>query len=148
MCSKNQAMAILGELYTACAGLFHNGIKDAYLYGSYARGDYTAESDIDILLTVTSDRTEIARMRHLIAEITSDLSLKHISNSVESGSENSSMLLHMLEEVLECAEEFNMAELIHLIVADNAYTEHFSESVDILLACAEECNACARESNL
>lgn len=77
MCSKNQAMAILGELYTACAGLFHNGIKDAYLYGSYARGDYTAESDIDILLTVTSDRTEIARMRHLIAEITSDLSLKH-----------------------------------------------------------------------
>ena len=52
-------------------------IRDAYLYGSYARGDFDSESDIDILLTVDADSTEISRRRYDLAEITSSLSLKH-----------------------------------------------------------------------
>lgn len=77
MCTKNQAIAILGEVYNACARLFEKDIVDAYLYGSYARGDHTPESDVDILLTVTRNRAEISKTRHLISEITSELSLKH-----------------------------------------------------------------------
>ena len=77
MCTKNQAMGILSEVYSACSELFKNDIKDAYLYGSYARGDYGKESDVDILLTVMLDRNEISKYRYLLATVSSDLSLKH-----------------------------------------------------------------------
>lgn len=77
MCNQNQAIVILGEVYAACNPVFKNAIKDAFLYGSYARGDYHAESDIDILLTVDLEQTEISSLRNRVGMITSDLSLKH-----------------------------------------------------------------------
>ena len=49
MCTRNQAEEILHSVYDACRPIFGR-IHDAYLYGSYARGDFTPESDIDILL--------------------------------------------------------------------------------------------------
>ena len=51
MCTTDQAIDILGEVYRKLSGIFVT-INDAYLYGSYARGDFTDESDVDILLTV------------------------------------------------------------------------------------------------
>ena len=50
MCTQSQALTILGEVYQQCSQRFPCQIKDAYLYGSYARGDFHAESDVDILL--------------------------------------------------------------------------------------------------
>ena len=77
MCNQSQAIQILGEVRRACDPVFGSLLKDAYLYGSYARGDYHAESDIDILLTVDLEQTELSKYRNAMAEITSDLSLKH-----------------------------------------------------------------------
>ncbi len=77
MCTQNQAIGILGEVYTSCNNIFNNSVKDAYLYGSYARGDYHSESDVDILLTVNMTSAEIAKHRKAVASVTSDLSLKH-----------------------------------------------------------------------
>ena len=77
MCNQSQAIAILGEVYTSCNPLFGNSISDAYLYGSYARGDYHAESDIDILLTVDLTQEEIAKLRNRLAIIISNLSLEN-----------------------------------------------------------------------
>lgn len=77
MCSQNQAIGILGEVYAACNPVFGNAIKDAYLYGSYARGDYHEESDIDILLTVDLEPAAISKLRNRVGMISSDLSLKH-----------------------------------------------------------------------
>jgi len=77
MCNQSQAIAILGEVYTSCSPVFGNAIADAYLYGSYARGDYHSESDIDILLTVDLPQEAIAKLRSRLAAIISDLSLKH-----------------------------------------------------------------------
>ena len=77
MCNQNQAIVILGEVYSACSPIFGNAIKDAYLYGSYARGDYHDESDIDILLTVDLDPAAISALRNHVGIISSDLSLKY-----------------------------------------------------------------------
>ena len=77
MCNKNQAIDILGEVYNTCNPLFNNTVKDAFLYGSFARGDYHSESDVDILLTVDIPAEEIPKYRNSLALITSDLSLKH-----------------------------------------------------------------------
>ena len=45
MCDTGQAVAILGEVCRACNKAFEKKICDAWLYGSYARGDYNADSD-------------------------------------------------------------------------------------------------------
>lgn len=75
MCTQQQALAILGEVYQQCERRFPCPIENAYLYGSYARGDYHGDSDVDILLTVPS--SDIAPLRKIAAAVTSDLSLKH-----------------------------------------------------------------------
>lgn len=76
MCTADAGL-IAREVYSECSKVFPGRIHDAYLYGSYARGDFDSESDIDILLTVDADSTEISRRRYDLAEITSSLSLKH-----------------------------------------------------------------------
>ena len=76
MCTRNQAEEILHSVYHACSPIFGR-IHDAYLYGSYARGDFNSESDIDILLTVDLEQAEIAKHRNDVAKVTSRLSLEH-----------------------------------------------------------------------
>ena len=51
-------LEILKKTCRACEKLFPEGIHDAYLYGSYARGDFDEESDVDILLTVDVEQVE------------------------------------------------------------------------------------------
>ena len=76
MC-QSETIDILNEAFRQCQNIFPCEIRDAYLYGSYARGDYDNESDVDILLTVDLEPTEISRYRNQIAAISSDLSLEH-----------------------------------------------------------------------
>ena len=63
MCTRNQAFEILKSVYHACDPILGHSIHDAILYGSYARGDFTAESDIDILLTADLTQEQIASQR-------------------------------------------------------------------------------------
>ena len=57
MCGKNEAIAIMNQVCEACNRAFEQKIQDAYLYGSYARGDAKDNSDIDLLL----DRTGLQK---------------------------------------------------------------------------------------
>lgn len=77
MCTQNPAICILEEAYFACASIFKEYIKEAYLYGSYTRGDYREESDVDILVNVALDRAELSKFRNALSSVSSDLSLKH-----------------------------------------------------------------------
>ncbi len=47
------------------------------LYGSYARGDNTEESDMDILIVVKDSRQNIHKYRNVISDIASELGLKY-----------------------------------------------------------------------
>ena len=76
MCTKNEAVIILKEVYEGCQKIF-GSTKEAYLYGSYARGDYNKDSDVDILLTVEESQSVISKHRMDIARLSSELSLKH-----------------------------------------------------------------------
>lgn len=71
------AASVVREVYDECKSIFPDAVRDAYLYGSYARGDFDAESDIDILLTLDADASEIAKRRYAIAVLSSALSLKY-----------------------------------------------------------------------
>ena len=77
MCTQSQALTILQEVYVACKRIYDNTVCDAYLYGSYARGDFHEESDIDILLTVDLSAQDIEKRRKVLASQISDLSLDH-----------------------------------------------------------------------
>ena len=77
MCDKNQAFQILGEVYHACNNVFEKKINDAWLYGSFARGDYQSDSDVDILLTVDVEPDELPPYRKAASNVGGDLSLEH-----------------------------------------------------------------------
>ena len=77
MCTRNQAFEILKIVYHACDPILGHSIHDAILYGSYARGDFTAEPDIDILLTADLTPEQIASQRRAVSGVASTLSLDH-----------------------------------------------------------------------
>ncbi|MCD8343082.1 MAG: nucleotidyltransferase domain-containing protein [Oscillospiraceae bacterium] len=77
MCTRSQANEILQRAYHACVPLFGGALRDAYLYGSYARGDFTPTSDVDILLTVAGDAADISARRRDVAAVASALSLEY-----------------------------------------------------------------------
>ena len=75
MCTQRDAIRIMREAKERC-GIFIP-IKEAYLYGSYARGDFHPESDVDILITADIRPEDISKYRGQIAAITSELSLEN-----------------------------------------------------------------------
>ena len=77
MCTKSEAFEILASAYASCNRTSGGKIHDAILYGSYARGEQNAESDIDILLTADLTQEQIVEKRRAIAALSSDLSLDH-----------------------------------------------------------------------
>lgn len=50
--NREEAIRVLGEVFSACSKVFPCEIHDAYLYGSFARGDYHEDSDVDIFLAL------------------------------------------------------------------------------------------------
>jgi tRNA nucleotidyltransferase (CCA-adding enzyme) len=59
--------------------LMKNDIVEVILYGSCARGDYTADSDIDIALITNCDRNEVKKYDDGIDEIATELAMKYFA---------------------------------------------------------------------
>ena len=77
MCTQSEAVQIFREAYLACSKALNGKVTNGYLYGSYARGDFHEDSDIDILLTVDMTAEELMKYRHAVSVINSDLSMEH-----------------------------------------------------------------------
>lgn len=64
-------------------------LKSVILYGSYARGDFTKESDVDIMILLSLTDEEIKEYRHQLSEhtydfyMTYDLDIKPIVKNEE-----------------------------------------------------------------
>ena len=54
-----------------------DNLCEAILYGSYARGDFDEESDIDIVLILSLDREETRKYKDSLTELMSSLSLSY-----------------------------------------------------------------------
>ena len=77
MCTKMESIEIRDEAYALCKNIFKEKLTDCYLYGSYARGDYHKYSDVDIMMVVDLDYLGIGQHDDEIADVGSELSLKH-----------------------------------------------------------------------
>ena len=63
MCSKNTLQVLLDETVRGLRDIFGERLDSVILYGSYARGDYDEESDIDVMALVKMDREELTGYR-------------------------------------------------------------------------------------
>ena len=74
MLTKNDAQ--FAELVNAIKSIFGGNTAQIILYGSYARGDNTQSSDIDLMVLTNLHDTEIAEMEDDIADTAFDYELK------------------------------------------------------------------------
>jgi len=62
----------LEELKGALIELYGERLEGVYLYGSYARGDFTEDSDIDVLIALRGEvrpGAEITNINSIVSEI-------------------------------------------------------------------------------
>lgn len=59
MCTLSQLSVISEQMVKYYRVVYGEDITDIFLYGSYARGDYDQESDIDMTAIVKGDRREL-----------------------------------------------------------------------------------------
>ncbi|WHH59487.1 nucleotidyltransferase domain-containing protein [Petroclostridium sp. X23] len=74
--TQEEVKEITSEFVRKVKPVFGDKFKKVILFGSYARGDYDAESDIDILVMVDEDDTAIRKYKHDIIEIDSEINMK------------------------------------------------------------------------
>lgn len=79
MLLKKNIEVILNEITNEYKTLFGNALKAVYLYGSYARGDFDAESDIDIVGIVDENamHKDINILNDDLIRFASDLGMRY-----------------------------------------------------------------------
>ena len=77
MCDQTRLNKITQEVSQRVQALLGDRLRDVILYGSYARGDYDEESDIDIMVLADVGEDEIRPFQRKINIISSDVSLEN-----------------------------------------------------------------------
>ncbi len=77
MCTKNQLDQIMNKIVSFAKETFADKFQSVILYGSYARGDYDAESDIDVMIMIDMNREELGKYRRLVSDFCTDLDLQY-----------------------------------------------------------------------
>lgn len=72
----NKIEPIINEFIQEISKVLKNSLKKAILYGSYARGDYNENSDIDIMILTDLNDDEIEQLKEKIVDIAFELELK------------------------------------------------------------------------
>lgn len=65
MCTQAMLTEILNKIVSYSKDIFENKLTDVILFGSYARGDFDEESDVDVLIVadLPSEEMQIYRDR-------------------------------------------------------------------------------------
>jgi predicted nucleotidyltransferase len=75
--SPKQLAALSQELKQALTDLYGERLDRLVLYGSYARGDYHAESDVDFLVVLRDEQVKSGREVNFMIDSVYDLSDKY-----------------------------------------------------------------------
>lgn len=68
---------LISEYTVAVREIYGEHLKQIILYGSYARGDYTKDSDIDIMLLVDLDEAEQDKFADALSELDFEYNVKY-----------------------------------------------------------------------
>ena len=69
--------SVINEFITEISKLIGERLKKVILYGSYARGDFSKNSDIDIMILTDFNDEELVQKRMQIRELACDLELEN-----------------------------------------------------------------------
>ena len=68
---------LIGQYIAEVKKIYGSNLKQVILYGSYARGDYTPDSDIDVMILLDISDMEIKNYRHQLSEMTYDFNMDY-----------------------------------------------------------------------
>lgn len=77
MRGREQISIITNEIVDEVIHLLQDKVYKIVLYGSYARGDFTKESDIDILILLDCDKEQVLQFRKQISRLSSRIGLRN-----------------------------------------------------------------------
>lgn len=77
MCTTIEISIIIEKMKKVYLEVYAESLVDIYLYGSYARGDNTKDSDIDLVAIVRGSREEVQKPLEKIWDTSSDLGLEY-----------------------------------------------------------------------
>ena len=77
MCTESQVNHISKQISQSYRFVYGDSIVAIYLYGSYARGNYTDESDIDITAIVKGDRADLQEKLKRVWDMSADIGLEN-----------------------------------------------------------------------
>lgn len=77
MCTRNELQSILQAVARAYREAYGQDIVNIVLYGSYARGDNQADSDVDIVAIVHGDRQDLQNRLRQVWDVSADLELEY-----------------------------------------------------------------------
>lgn len=77
MCTKSELDTILRVIVESYRTVYGENLRRVLLYGSYARGDYDSESDIDIVAIVQGERGVLQEQLKQVWDVSSDLELEY-----------------------------------------------------------------------
>lgn len=77
MCTKSELNRILIRLAEAYKSVYGKQLVKILLYGSYARGEYTEDSDIDVVALVQGERLALQNKLQEIWDISSEMELEY-----------------------------------------------------------------------
>jgi uncharacterized protein len=75
--TAEQLTALSAEVKRALTDLYGDRLDQVILYGSYARGDFHAESDVDYLVVLRDKEVKGGREIWFMGEIIGDMCLKY-----------------------------------------------------------------------
>lgn len=73
----NELETILKKYHNAMETIFGNKLERVVLYGSYARGDYNKDSDIDIMILADIEPEKVWEYADKVDNITYDINLNY-----------------------------------------------------------------------
>lgn len=77
MCDKSQLNKITGQIIEAYRDIYGQAIKTIVMYGSFARGDFDNESDIDFAAIVEGKRQALQKQLEKVWDKASDIGLEY-----------------------------------------------------------------------
>ena len=77
MCSRQDLDIILQEIAGAYRSVYGDNLVKILMYGSYARGDFDTDSDVDVAAIVKGERQNLQNDLKKIWDISSNLELEY-----------------------------------------------------------------------
>lgn len=68
---------LINDYVSAIRGIYGSHVREVILYGSYARGDYTKDSDVDIMLLVDLPDEQIERFSDRLSELGFEYNIRY-----------------------------------------------------------------------